>query len=99
MKKLFTLLFLLLALGVTAQTYNNEWIDYSKTYYKFKVGAGGLYCIPPSTLTASGLNVVPGQQFQLFRNGKEVPIFVSTSGQFGPSDYIEFWGQANDGVP
>ena len=26
-------------LGLSAQPYNNEWIDFSKTYYKFKVGS------------------------------------------------------------
>jgi hypothetical protein len=98
--KFFAAIFLLLmGLGAAAQTYNNEWIDYSKTYYKFKVGGYGLYRIPASLLTSANLNGVPGQNFQLYRNGKEVPIFVTNNGNFGPSDYIEFWGQPNDGVP
>ena len=43
---------------------------------------------------------MPVQNFQLFRNGKEVPIYTTAaSGTLGPSDYIEFWGQMNDGVP
>src|SRR5258707_5893332 len=100
MKKLFTFFFLLLALGVAAKTYNNEWIDYSKTYYKFKVPANGLYRIPQSILANAGLGGVPAQSFQLFRNGQEVPIYVSNgSGILSSADYIEFWGQINDGVP
>lgn len=100
MKKLFTFLFLLLGLGVFAQTYNNEWIDYNKTYYKFKVGNNGLYRISQSILSGAGLGSVPAQNFQLFRNGREVPIYVSNgSGVMGSSDYIEFWGMINDGVP
>lgn len=100
MKKIFTFFFLLLTLGLAAQTYNNEWIDYSKTYYKFKVGSNGLYRIPQSLLAAAGLGGVPAQSFQLFRNGQEVPIYTSVaSGTMGGADYIEFWGQMNDGAP
>jgi hypothetical protein len=50
---------------------NNEWIDYSKTYYKFKLAADGLYRIPFITLQQAGLSNVPMEQFQLFRNGQE----------------------------
>jgi len=101
MKKLFTIYFLLLlALGAAAQPYNNEWIDYSKTYYKFKVPGNGLYRISQSTLAAAGMGAVPAQNFQLFRNGVEVPIYVTNgSGVMGSSDYIEFFGKGNDGVP
>ncbi len=100
MKNFFTLLLLLLSLGLAAQSYNNEWIDFSKTYYKFTVGATGLYHIPQPVLAAAGLANVPVQNFQLFRNGQEVPIYPSVaSGVLGSSDYIEFWGQMNDGVP
>src|SRR5579872_5737 len=100
MKKIFTILLLLVTLGLTAQNYNNEWIDYSKTYYKFKVGANGLYRISQSVLAANGMGSVSVQNFQLFRNGQEVPIYTSvSSGTLGSSDYIEFWGHINDGDP
>ncbi len=100
MKNFFTIVLLLSALGLSAQTYNNEWIDFSKTYYKFKVGVNGLQRIPQSVLANAGLGSVPVQNYQLFRNGQEVPIYTSAaSGVLGSSDYIEFWGQINDGVP
>jgi len=100
MKRIFTILLLLVTLDLTAQSYYNEWIDYSKTYYKFKVGTTGLYRIPQSVLATAGLGGVPVQNFQLFRNGKEVPIYTSVaSGVPGSSDYIEFWGKMNDGAP
>ncbi|MBS1605693.1 MAG: hypothetical protein JST42_23740 [Bacteroidetes bacterium] len=103
MKKLFTIVCLLvLSIGAFAQAYNNEWIDYSKTYYKFKVGSTGLYRIPQSVLAGAGMGGVLAQNFQLFRNGKEVPIYVTGNNPGAPlggSDYIEFWGQRNDGVP
>ncbi len=100
MKKIVTILLLLAAFGLHAQPYNNEWIDFSKVYYKFKIGADGLYRIPQSTIANAGLGNTPVQYFQLFRNGQEVPIYTSAaSGTLGASDYIEFWGQMNDGKP
>ncbi len=100
MKKIFTIVLLLFTLGLAAQTYNNEWIDFSKTYYKFKVGSTGLYRIPEAVLASAGLGSVPAQNFQLFRNGKEVPIYTSVpNGTMGSTDYVEFWGCMNDGAP
>jgi peptidase C25-like protein/CARDB protein len=100
MKKFYTIVLVLCALRLAAQPYNNEWIDFSKTYYKFKIRTTGLYRLPQSVLAAAGLGAVPAQNFQLFRNGQEVPIYTSVaSGPLGSSDYIEFWGQQNDGVP
>jgi hypothetical protein len=100
MKTFFTILVLLLGLGLSAQQYNNEWINFSNTYYKFKVGANGLYRIPQSVLAAAGLGSVPVQNYQLFRNGQEVPVYTSSqSGALGANGYIEFWGRMNDGVP
>ena len=100
MKKIFLMLFLASGLIAQAQVYNNEWIDYNKTYYKFQVAVTGLYRISQPALAAIGLDSTPVQNFQLFRNGKEVPLYTSvSSGMMGSSDYIEFWGQMNDGKP
>ncbi len=98
MRKFFTLCLILLAGSAVAQPYNNEWIDFSKTYYKFKVTADGLYRIPVSVLVSVGLNNTDPKDLQLFRNGVEVPIYTSTNSlPYSVSDYIEFWGQMNDG--
>lgn len=78
--------------------YNNGWIDYSKTYYKFNVGSEGLYRISYNTLQANGLASINADHFQLWRNGQEVPLFTSVSNRsFDASDFIEFFGQINDG--
>jgi len=46
------------------------------------------------------LGSTPVQNFQLWRNGKEVRIYTSVaSGAMGASDFIEFWGEMNDGKP
>ncbi len=100
MRKLFIAFFLLLSIQIFSQTrpFNNEWIDYSKTYYKFKVGNTGLYRITLSSLTLIGLQNIPAEQFQLWRNGKQVPLYTTnTTGTLGASDYLEFWGKKNDG--
>ncbi|WP_207492761.1 C25 family cysteine peptidase [Aridibaculum aurantiacum] len=91
-----------------SQSYNNEWIDYNKTYYKFKVfgfgtdAAGapipkGMVRISHSSLQSAGLAGVAGAHFQLWRDGQEVPVYVSNTGIFSSSDYIEFWGEINNG--
>lgn len=84
-----------------AQTYNNEWIDYSKTYYKFKLATTGMYRISGSVIANTGLANTSANQFQLWRNGKVIPIYISTAGAntMGSSDYIEFYGERNDGLP
>ncbi len=98
MRKILTLCLIWVAGCAMAQPYNNEWIDFSKTYYKFKITADGLYRIPASVLAGAGLSAADAKDFQLFRNGVEVPIYTSvSSGPLSPADYIEFWGQMNDG--
>ena len=99
MKRIVLLLLLLIGnLLVTAQQFNNEWIDFSKTYYKFKVAQTGIYRITASDLTAIGLANEPVQNFQLWRNGRQVAMYTSVaSGALGQG-YIEFYGQQNDGT-
>ena len=97
MKKQLLSIFLLFSMAGYCQT-NNSWIDYNKTYYKFKVGATGLYRIPQATLASIGLGNTPAEQFQIWRNGEEVRIYTtSATGALGTSGYIEFWGVMNDG--
>ena len=83
-----------------AQLYNNEWIDYTKTYYKFKVGVTGLYRINQAALASIGLDNTNADHFQLWRNGEQVAIYTSAqSAPLGGDGYIEFWGEMNDGKP
>ncbi|WP_207492763.1 C25 family cysteine peptidase [Aridibaculum aurantiacum] len=100
MKRIAVFVVLLLVSAVTfAQSYYNEWIDYSKTYYRFKVGSNGLYRIPGTLLGSLDLAGHPAEHFQLWRNGKQVPIFTSSAtGPLGTGGFIEFWGEMNDGT-
>jgi len=100
MKKLLFCLLITWGLAAQAQVYNNEWIRYSQTYYKFKVGKSGVYRINQSLLASAGLDLVPAEQFQLWRNGVQVSLYITnTTGVLSSSDYIEFWGEMNDGKP
>jgi len=96
--RLCLLMVMLMSSTCLLAQYNNEWIDYSKSYYKFKVGETGLYRIPYATLQSNGLANTPAEHFQMWRNGKEVALFTSKgSGLLGNTDFIEFFGQMNDG--
>ncbi len=97
MKRILALLLFLSSLSAVGQ-YNNEWIRHSQTYFKFKVGAKGLYRISKSTLDAAGIGNTSVEFFELWRNGKPVPFFTtSSSGPLASNGYIEFWGEENDG--
>ena len=98
MRKFFTLLFLIASLPLWAQQYNNEWINFSQTYYKFNVGSTGLYRIPKSALDNAGIGGTNVELFELWRNGAPVRLYPSVpSGSLPPNGYLEFWGEANDG--
>ena len=99
MKKILLAFFVLMAFGAHAQL-NNSWIDYSKTYYKFRISKDTLCRISQPALASLGLGNIPAEQFQLWRNGKQVRLYTTlATGALTSSDYIEFWGQMNDGKP
>ena len=100
MKK-FLLIPIVILLSLTGYAQlNNSWIDYNKTYYKFKLAKDTLTRINQGVLVAAGLGSVPAENFQLWRNGKEVRMFTSVpTGILGTNDYLEFWGLMNDGKP
>jgi hypothetical protein len=97
------------AINISAQSYRNEWIDYTKTYYKFKIGTfgtnavgdpikNGVVRIYQPALTSAGLGSISAEQFQLWHNGLEVPLYISkTTGILGVADFIEFWGEMANG--
>lgn len=99
MKKILIVVLILITGHAYAQL-NNSWIDYNKTYYKFYLSNNGLCRITQPTLVAAGLNSTNADHFQLWRNGQQVRLFTSvTNAPMGTADYIEFWGERNDGKP
>ena len=97
MKKLLLPFFLFITIAANAQL-NNSWIDYSKTYYKFKIYKDEMCKIPQATLSVAGIGSTNADHFQLWRNGKQVRLYTSVSGApLTSSDYIQFYGRMNDG--
>ncbi|MER2997752.1 C25 family cysteine peptidase [Pontibacter populi] len=101
--KRICLLFLFIVTIVTAQAqtnYGNEWINYEQTYHKIKVTQTGIHQLDYAYLSQLGLESVNPQNLQLFRRGKEVAIHIAgeQDGKLDPQDYLEFYGERNDGA-
>jgi len=99
MQKSFLIsLFLLLTLGLFAQPYGNEWINYSQKYFKFPITESGIYRISQAKLISAGVPVfsVSPQNFQIFARGEEQYIYIKGEDQ-GLLEYIEFYAEGNDG--
>jgi hypothetical protein len=62
------------------------------------VDRDGLYRVTHAQLLAAGfdLSSQAGSGLALRAAGKAVPIYVSTTGKFGPGSFFEFWGEALD---
>lgn len=84
--------------GVTNDTTGN-WIDYSASYLKFKIGKDGVYRITAADFQTAGINIsaVAPAQLKLYSGGKERPIYVKGEGDgiFNADDYIEFPAMMN----
>ncbi|MGQ9846921.1 MAG: putative type IX secretion system sortase PorU2, partial [Bacteroidales bacterium] len=85
-----------------SQPFGNEWINYGQKYYRIPVAKTGLYRINRQTLLDAGFNInsISPKNIQLFARGQEQYIYVhgEDDGVFNTNDYIEFYGQANDGL-
>ena len=84
-----------------SQMYGNEWMDYSKPYYKIPVTKEGIYRINKTVLMTAGFNfnqVMPAS-IQIFYKGQEQYIYFSGANPFifNNNDYIEFYAKGNDG--
>ncbi|QEC40230.1 C25 family cysteine peptidase [Pseudobacter ginsenosidimutans] len=98
MRKFFTLLLVLVGFNLAAQPYNNEWIKYGQPYYKFRIGKTGLFRIPQAVLAAAGMENVPVENLEIWRNGVQVPFTPSAAGgALPPGGYIDFYGEKMDG--
>ncbi|MBI3221322.1 MAG: hypothetical protein HYZ44_17560 [Bacteroidetes bacterium] len=82
--------------------YSNEWINFNQSYYKISVANDGLYRITYNDLQSANfpVNSVDPRLIKLYHRGKEQAILVQgeSDAVFNSSDYIEFYGQRNDGT-
>jgi Peptidase family C25 len=85
-----------------AQPFGNEWIDFNKEYYEIAVAEDAIFKITHSDLQSVGfpVNSVDPRRIQLFHRGVEVAIYIEGQGDaiFDPADFIEFFGEKNDGT-
>lgn len=106
-KSAIIIVLILFFTNLFAQNFNNNWIDYQNKYLYFKVVEKGIYRINYTTLN-SGLTKIGSSvtnptfspsQLKLVKNGKEVPIFIEDGGdgKIDPGDFVEFFGDGNDG--
>lgn len=88
------------SLQAWAQPYGNEWIQYDRQYWSFKIWQDGLRRIDSTTLANAGFPVtsVDPRTIQLYARGRQVPIHVEgeQDGTFDGTDFIEFHGAMND---
>ena len=81
--------------------YQNDWINFSQQYYKIPTAKEGVYRITYSDLQNAGVpSVIDPRKIQIFHRGVEQSIFVQgqSDATLDPGDYIEFFGQVNDGT-
>jgi hypothetical protein len=100
-----TLIFISVLLSWTYTAYSqmnngqfgNEWIDFSRTYYKFKVAEDGIYRIPAAHLQLSGINLgqIAHENIQIFHQGQEIPIHIELNN--GNIEFIELYAFKNRG--
>lgn len=93
----------LIALGSRAQVpYGNEWIVPTASYLRVAVTQPGLYRLTATELQKQGVNLdkVLPRSLQLYRRGQPVAIWVEgeKDGRLDVADYLEFYGQPNDGL-
>ncbi|GAB3947031.1 hypothetical protein GCM10028805_18530 [Spirosoma harenae] len=79
-----------------------RWINYTQTYYKIPIAQTGLYRITKTQLKQRGFPIdqIDPKSLQLFHRGTEQAIYVDgeEDNQFDARDYLEFFGQRNDGT-
>lgn len=103
MKRVLLIIWLFInTLTISAQNLvGNEWINYQSSYLKISLNQTGIYHINFEDIKQA--DAVFGQttpaNWQLFFRGKEVAIRIigQKDGVFDSQDYIEFYGESNDG--
>ncbi len=103
MRLYFTILLTLCFANVFAQTpFGNDWINTNQQYYKVKVTEKGIHRLNYTSVSQKipTVNTINPKYFQLFKNGKEVGIYVNgeSDNVFNTNDFIEFYGEPNDGT-
>jgi hypothetical protein len=104
MKRGLIVLILALPVWVFSQSSNN-WINFSQSYYKIPVAKDGVYRLTYSDLNDAGFPVsaVDPRFIQIIHRGVEQAIYfkhnqIPADSKFDATEYLEFYGQRNDGT-
>jgi hypothetical protein len=97
---------LLLSLSFATQAqFGNEWINFSQQYYKIPVTQNGIYRLTYNDLSTAGVpvNTIDPRRIQIFRRGVEQSINfhnlqIPANGVFESGEYLEFYGERNNGA-
>ena len=93
---------LLVFAGSKAQTFGNEWINFAQQYYKIPVAQRGIHRLTYQDLQRAGLPLatIDPRRMQVFHRGVEQAVFIAGEGDafFNETDYVEFYGEGNDGT-
>ncbi|GAB2545408.1 putative type IX secretion system sortase PorU2 [Spirosoma aerophilum] len=88
--------------GLAQSRFGNEWIKPGQSYLKVSVNQAGIYRLGYADIKAADASflLTNPARWQLFFRGQEVAIRVvgQQDGVFDAQDYIEFYGEGNDGA-
>lgn len=105
MKLWGVLTFLLVGASVGHAQFSNNWVNYNQTYYKVKVATNGIYRLTYNQLQQAGVPVtsIDPRLIQVWHRGVEQAILFKHSqspadANFDSDEYLEFYGQQNDGT-
>ena len=79
--------------------YGNEWINHNQKYVRIPIVKTGFYKLPFSQLSKLGIDpdTLVDIHFQLFRNGKQIPIGLTYNAKKITNSFITFYAERNDG--
>ena len=84
-----------------SQPFGNEWINFNQEYFKIEVEENGIYRLTFDQLNNAGFPVstIDPRRIQIFSKGIEQAIHIEgqSDGNFDTGDYIDFYGEKNDG--
>jgi len=86
---------------ITFAQQENDWINYSQSYFKFPIVNDGVYRVTYQQLINAGVNLtnIDPRNIQIFSKGEEQPIYIEgeSDGTFDGNDFIELYCEHNDG--
>ena len=100
MRQLLLFVVTLITLQSQAQ-FANDWIDYSRQYWKFQIAQTGVYKVTYTQLLQAGfpVNTVNPTEIRFYARGQEVDVRAhgTDDGSFDVGDFFEIYALKNDG--